>query len=145
MDAKTCFKCNRTQPMSEFYAHKQMADGTLGKCKTCTKIDVKARYYSRPDLISAYERRRFKDPERKKKVAQYQRNSRAADPQKAKARSAVSNAVRDGRIVRPSKCSHCGVACRAQAHHHDYSKPFEVTWYCFKCHREIGHGQRVMC
>ena len=40
---KKCFKCGITQPISAFYKHKQMADGHLYKCITCTKKDVDIR------------------------------------------------------------------------------------------------------
>ena len=50
-------------------------------------------------------------------------------PDKYRARTAVGNAVRDGRLTR-EPCEACGTTERVEAHHDDYSKPLEVRWLC---------------
>lgn len=139
---KTCFKCKVEKPLTEFYRHLMMADGYLNKCKVCTRADAKKNYFGKRLKYAAYERERFKRPERKAKVRVYQRTRRARHPEKARARSAVSRAVRAGRLIRQA-CGLCGATDRVQAHHDDYSKPLDIVWRCFKCHREEEHGQTV--
>ncbi len=36
---KTCFGCEQTKDITEFYKHKAMADGHLNKCKPCKVKD----------------------------------------------------------------------------------------------------------
>lgn len=67
-----------------------------------------------------------------------QRAARRRNPQKRSARVAVNNAIRDGRLTR-LPCEHCGNP-KSQAHHSDYSRPLDVTWLCFRCHKN-QHGQ----
>ena len=55
-------------------------------------------------------------------------------PEKIKAQHAVGNAIRDGRLIRPSTCSACFEEGFIESHHEDYSKPFEIEWLCKKCH-----------
>lgn len=53
------------------------------------------------------------------------------------ARIALSNAVRDGKVMKPSCCQRCWRVTssrRLHGHHHDYSKPLEVEWICSACH-----------
>jgi hypothetical protein len=140
-NVKACFKCGTTQPLDNFYAHQRMADGHLGKCKECTKADVRRNRRDKLEYYQTYDRMRFQLPERR--AAQYrslkERNMR--EPQKYKARMALGNAVRDGRVKR-LPCEVCGHP-DTEGHHKDYSKPLDVRWLCFKHHRE-AHGQVVL-
>ena len=139
---KTCNKCDQCKPRDDFYRHPMMRDGFLGHCKECHKAGVAARYKSTRHAHSLYEHKRFKDPARKAKVAEYQRRYRARHPDRYAARTAVMNAIRDGRLFR-QPCRACGEP-KAQAHHENYAYPLDVIWECFKCHREIEHGQTVV-
>ena len=49
-----------------------------------------------------------------------------------------------GAITRPTVCEKCGRQPKRHldAHHADYSKPFEVGWLCRACHTHIHpHAQ----
>ena len=113
---KTCFKCKRAKPLTEFYVHYQMADGYLGKCKECTKIDAYARYKKDREKVDAYDRDRRKS-------------------RKGRARTAVVNAVARGNLIR-GPCAVCGSTERIHGHHDDYDKPLDVIWLCPKHHGE---------
>jgi len=139
---KECFKCNRVLPLDEFYKHSRMADGHLNKCKECTRKDVHQNYDKRREQYAEYERERFHDEHRKTKTLEYQRRRRHNHPDKARAYGMVGRAVKNGTLTKQS-CQFCG-APESQAHHHDYSKPLDVVWACFKCHREKFHGQVVV-
>ena len=41
METKKCFKCGKEKPLSKYYKHKDMGDGHLNKCISCTRKDVK--------------------------------------------------------------------------------------------------------
>ena len=60
--------------------------------------------------------------------------ARAKNPEKHRARLAVSWAVKKGYLV-PQPCC-CG-SSKAEAHHSDYSKKLEVIWLCPKHHKEL--------
>jgi len=122
-----------------FYKHPRMADGHLNKCKTCTKLDVAK---VAPEVRAEYERRRAVKPERKAKRLIYVRRMRERSPGKYKARNAVANALRDGRLTK-TPCVNCGSSDRVQAHHYDYRKHLDVKWLCFKCHRKDEHGSSL--
>jgi hypothetical protein len=139
---KLCFKCQRTKPQEEFYRHSRMADGRLGKCKDCTKTDVRANRVAKRAYYSAYERTRHARPERRRKKREYERQHRRLYPDRERARAMVGRAIRTGKLTR-QPCQVCGNP-KTEAHHSDYSQPLKVKWLCFRCHREKEHGQIVL-
>jgi len=131
---KTCFKCKRSLPIESFYRHAEMADGHLNKCKECTRGDVKQ--YRRSDKY----REKVLSADRARGNRQckaYRDKHKAQRESEYKARQALSNALRDKKIVRPVRCQHCGSDSALHGHHHDYSKPLSVVWLCVPCHRQI--------
>ena len=137
---KICFKCNQRKVNSEFYRHSQMADGRLGKCKECCKSYEKKFRRDNPEKKREYESVRNKDPLRRKKKLEYAKNRKLRNPLKARANELVAIHINSGRLVRPEKYSACWKKCTPEAHHEDYTKPLEIIWLCFKCHR-ARHGQ----
>lgn len=138
--SKPCRSCGETKPLSDFYTHPQMADGHLNHCKACKKAYQK-QHYQDVGGNADYERARQQTPDRRANKIGYQATYRAKNPEKYRARTAVHNALRDGRLVR-QPCAVCG-SQRVQAHHKDYLKPLDVEWLCFKHHREDAHEQAL--
>ena len=132
---KTCFRCGVLKPLIDFYAHKQMADGRLNKCKACNKLDVSENYRARRDQYAAYERERNQQPQRKQARSEYHKKR---DPVKKRATMLTSNAIRDGRLIR-KPCEVCAET-KVEAHHDNYSKPLDVRWLCRPHHLE-HHGK----
>ncbi len=130
---KLCFKCNIEKEYGDFYRHTQMADGYLGKCKECTKKDVRVHRRDN-ESVREYDRRRAKFPHRKVNSAKWRREN----PAKYSAQTAVGNAVRDGRLKK-MPCDICG-DLKVHAHHDDYSKPLDVRWLCPLHHARYHAG-----
>ena len=108
-----------------------MSDGHLNKCKAC-KCAYQA---SRPkEKLLEIDRRRNQKPARKRARVEHSRRARSRAPDKYKARTALNNALRDGRINKPECCTVCSSTERVEAHHDDYSKPLDVKWFCRSCH-----------
>ncbi len=138
---KRCFCCRKNKSLSDYYVHSSMGDGHLNKCKDCVR-DYQFRRIRGPagDKVRAYDRSRFKNPERKVRTAEYQRKRRKKSPEKERARAMLGRAIRTGAMIRPAACSMCNKKCKPDGHHPDHAKPFEVVWVCRQCHlRKIHH------
>src|SRR5690554_1566018 len=152
---KACFKCGAEKPLSDFYKHPKMADGHVNKCKECNKRDVYENREARKDYYLVYDRNRPNREERAIKDNERRRLKYATDPEyrrkiletkalwdernklKRRAHCAVSNALRDGKIFKPTSCEHCGTSeKKIQAHHWSYAPEhwLDVIWLCTRCH-----------
>lgn len=132
--SKTCFKCNKTLPLEEFYKHFAMSDGHLGKCKACTKNDVLVHRLANIDKIRAYDRARAKNPERAKSAAEISARWRKEDKRRMSAHNKVARAIRSG-LIEKKPCRICGSE-KSLAHHESYDLPLSVNWYCQPHHKE---------
>ena len=139
---KTCFKCGIEKPRSDFYAHPMMADGLLGKCKGCTKLDMRIDRHTKP-RVRAYDRERANLPHRIALRELVVRKWRQEHPDRVKAHTMTSNAVRDGKIAKATECEGCGIPKRLEAHHPDYSRPLLVVWLCKPCHAIADKIRRI--
>lgn len=117
-NTKKCFKCEKEKALTEFYKHKAMSDGHLGKCKDCTKLDVKIRSEQLMKIPShrAKERKRGRDKykrlgyktrkadsDSKKRIMQ---RYKAKFPEKTKASGVSSNFRRKLKIEKGLELHH---------------------------------------
>lgn len=152
---KICFKCKIEKDISEFYKHSKMFDGYLNKCKECAKKDTINNYQKNRNYYIEYDRKRNATPKRKvlrkdyiKKHPEIKYKSciryKNKFPEKYKASIIFHNAIRSGKIIRYNRCELCGMVCKPDGHHYDYSKPLDVLWCCKKCHQYIHKEKFVL-
>lgn len=150
MGKKICRSCGIEKDISSgFYAHAQMADGHLNKCKECVKSRVK-KHRKENDSVREYDRWRYYNQSgrreySRKQSREWEKNNldRSRElklnwiknnPIKRKAHIIIGNAIRDGKLKK-NPCEVCG-KLKVHAHHEDYNKPLEVTWLCVDHHYE---------
>lgn len=131
---KKCFKCNIEKPLSDFYVHKQMGDGFLNKCKSCTKEYIKDRGKKLRSDSSYIEKERERGRNKYKRlyakepriyVGNYQDNHYAKYPEKKIIRSLAQH------IKKPFE--------NAEGHHWSYNTEhaIDVIWLEKNMHRRI--------
>jgi len=72
-------------------------------------------------------------------------SDRRRDRAKIAARGKVANAIRAGRLTRPTVCPACGDApapdrlgrSRMEGHHDDHRQALAVRWLCRQCHLAV--------
>ena len=141
---KVCKICKIEKEESEFYP-------TYAKCKKCKnegRKEYRKQYYelniekSKKQIHEYYLRTKEKTLERTRKWRQdnpekfteSHKKSSVKFPFKRPARRILNYYLEKGDVTRPDNCSSCGINCKPDAHHENYSKPLEVKWLCKLCH-----------
>jgi len=155
---KTCVKCGETKELSLFYKRKDSPDGFRNDCKDCRKNTTSINYSSNKEEIlkkqRGYQKKAYlENPQKfKDKNKRYRRSTKGKQTAKRNrvgnvkifARETLNNKIAQGVIKKPHTCSVCkwvfSDSSRIHGHHHDYSKPLDVTWVCDSCHMEIHNS-----
>jgi hypothetical protein len=135
---KNCFKCGEDKPLTEYYKHKQMGDGHLNKCKSCTKNDSTNHRNDNIEKIRKYDRNRGN-----RQSKEYYDEYKAKYPNEHKAHKLVRKAIFNKWIIK-KPCEVCGSEDNVHAHHDNYLEPLSVRWLCCahhkQWHRDNGEG-----
>jgi len=112
------------------------------QCKACVNEQQRAyrtanieKWRTWPSVIKGWETYR---PELKRRDYEKRKNDPIARA-KMWARQTLRDAIEAKKIVR-QPCEICGD--KSEAHHEDYSKPFDVRWLCRLHHREHHAAER---
>lgn len=147
---KKCSKCTY-KPLSDFHRSARNKDGRRSTCKAC---DLE---YSRTEPAKASNARYAKTETSKRARSAFAKTAAgklirikgtakyvAANTIKIKAHHSINNAIRDGKITKPSVCEECSETKKIHGHHDDYALPLKVRWLCQPCHfawhKENGPG-----
>lgn len=115
MPTATCTKCHIEKSIADFSPRHDRPGTRRTVCRSCRLIPRKSR-----------------------------RQAARRITEHDQARQKLKDAVKSGKIIRPSTCSDCGdPGRRIDAHHPDYARPYDVEWLCTRCHGVRHRKQRT--
>lgn len=116
---KKCTKCNTHLPRESFRVRKRWGrEYLISECKHCENIRIRA--------------------SRKRRGLWFNQKPGL----KTKARHAVNDAIKSGKLIKPKSCSQCGSESTIHGHHHKgYEHSLDVVWLCLCCHQK-EHANR---
>ena len=138
--SKVCCRCRADKPLTLFWRDRYE---TLGRKQYCIECDT-GRLKANRDQQLLKSRERYAGT-RERDLLRWRRYKQRADVRSAQyerlrgspktiARQLLQRAVIAGTVKRPDRCQGCGLDCKPDGHHHDYSRPLDVVWLCRTCH-----------
>jgi len=122
---KNCRKCGEVKLISDFWTSTKYSRNHEKRytyhwyCKSCVNKSHKI----------------WTDKNKEKLKIMYskaKKKFRLKYPEKARAHLHLYRAVKSGKVIK-KVCEVCGDP-KSEGHHHDYSKPLDVSWLCRKHH-----------
>ena len=156
IQTKLCNDCNTIKPISDFNIRKASLDGHSHHCRSChnrynrkynnsergkRKNAERYRNYVWPDSYIQWRKEYYGSDHGKNIRNKNSRITRQKYPHKARARSAVNHAIRDGKLP-PASRYHCRM-CWTQAEEYHHHRGYELEHWldvipvCVKCHCAI--------
>ncbi|KKL14377.1 hypothetical protein LCGC14_2516270 [marine sediment metagenome] len=101
----------------------------MKKCSKCKKIKEFSEFYKRIDRKSDYR------SHCKQCISKYDKHYKNLTCKAQIVHRQARTAFERGELSNPIICEICGTIKPLDKHHEDYSKPFEIRWFCRKCHK----------
>jgi len=118
---KICFKCGSNKALTEYYKHKGMTDGYLGKCKDCTKNDSKDREEELKNNPAWYEKEKERHRDKYYRLG-YKEKHKPTKENKAKAMKKYGNKYPEKMKAKSMSASLKAKIKGNHLHHWSYNK-----------------------
>jgi hypothetical protein len=126
-----------------------MSSGYLNFCKKCHDVKMKkyeCNHRNKPENIEKqriFYSKWYKLNGRNRTIKQLDdvNNWHNNNPEKVNAHRILRKNIKLGKINIPVRCTICSSESKLSGHHCDYSKPLDVIWVCYSCHKKIHYGK----
>lgn len=138
MRQETCTKCQRQKKLTEFHKRSDVKSGYRTVCKSCILEQVKE--YSKTKYGKVVIRKAQKRYQKSKKGKDKYKRYCIHYPERQKARCAVNEAVRAGKLphAKSLRCHYCPKQAKQYHHYLGYAPEHRLDVFpaCRKCHNE---------